>query len=145
MSAMELPSVPATEKLSHRARLRTRWVDEDNQGVLNNAVYMTLFEEGRHDYFSRLGLLDGNRFPFLLAATNVRFLRPGRGGETITLEMGTTALGKSSFRQAYRVVDDAGAVWAEAEAVLVLYDPDMGASRPMSDEFRSKVAAHEGL
>lgn len=142
---MQPPEVPPSESLRHRVRLRTRWVDEDNQGVLNNAVYMTLFEEGRHDYFARLGLLARNRFPFLLAQTNVRFLRPGRGGEEVTLEMGTTHLGRSSFRQAYRVVDDGGVVWAEAEAALVVYDPETGRPREMPDEFRGALAEYEGL
>ena len=75
---MNDPQVP--ELLSTRVRLRTRWCDEDNQAVLNNAVYMTLFEEGRRAYFEQLGLIEENRFPFLLAQTNVRFLRPGAGG-----------------------------------------------------------------
>ena len=59
-----------------RCKARTRWSDEDNQNVLNNAVYMTLLEEGRHAYFERLGLLELNHFPFVLAQTNIRFVAP---------------------------------------------------------------------
>jgi len=77
---MHEPQVPPSAEMRFVARVRSRWSDEDNQGVLNNAVYLTLFEEARHAYFGRLGLLEGNRFPFLLAQSNVRFLRPGRDG-----------------------------------------------------------------
>lgn len=128
------------------ARARTRWSDEDNQGVLNNAVYMTLLEEGRHAYFGARGALELNRFPFLLAQTQIRFLRPGRGGAEVEIEVRTMRLGKSSFEQAYRVRSvDSREVWAEARALCVIYDPATGASRPMPGDFRAAIAAFEGL
>lgn len=141
---MNAPEVP--EELSFRVRLRTRWSDEDNHGVLNNAVYLTLFEEGRHAYFRGLGQLDENRFPFVLLQTDVRYLRPGRGAAEVEVELGTTALGRSSFQQAYRVraVDD-GEVWCEAEALLVTIDAASGRGRRMPDAFRGAIAAFEGL
>ncbi|MDA1266355.1 MAG: thioesterase family protein [Planctomycetota bacterium] len=140
---MQAPNVPET--LSSRVTLRTRWCDEDNQDVLNNAIYMTLFEEGRRAYFDELGQLEDNRFPFLLGQTNVRFLSPGRGGFEVSLELGTTHLGRTSFVQAYRLRGPDGTVWAEAEALLVCYDPSTGASQPMSGAFRAAIAAREGL
>ena len=62
------------------ARVRTRWSDEDNQGVLNNAVYLSLLEEARYQYCDHLGLIEpGNHFSFVLARTDIVFLAPGRG------------------------------------------------------------------
>ena len=142
---MEPPAVPPSDALRFSARVHTRWSDEDNQSVLNNAVYLTLLEEGRHAYFTRLDLLDMNRFSFLLAQTNVRFLSPGRGGVDATLEMSTVHLGNSSFRQAYRVRGPGGTTWCEAEALLVSWEPTTGASRPMPASFRATIAAFEGL
>lgn len=122
--------------------LRTRWVDADAQGVLNNAVYLTLFEEARRALCEELGLLDDDgNFPFLLAATNVAFLAPGRGGVGVTVELSTTRLGSSSFAQAYRVRGTDGTAWCEAEAVLVTYDPATGRSRPMDSAFRAALEA----
>ena len=146
MSAMQQPEIPDSSQIRFRARVATRWSDEDNQGVLNNAVYMTLFEEARHAYFGSLGLLEQNRFPFLLAQTHVRFLRPGRGGEEVEIEVRSVRLGNSSLDQAYRVraLSD-GEVWAEARALLVVYDPASGASRPMTANFRAAVTRFEGL
>jgi len=142
---MEVPQVPPTEELSFRVPLHTRWSDEDNQSVLNNAVQLTLLEEGRYAYFSSLDLVEENRFPFLLMQCNARFLRPGRGGETMELEMGTTRLGTSSFEQAYRLRDARGQVVMEAVALLVCYDTTSGESRPMEPTFRARIAAREGL
>lgn len=143
---MERPNVPPSDRLSFRARLRTRWSDEDLQGVLNNAVYLTLLEEGRHAYFDALGLLEANAFPFLLLQTNARFVQPGRGGADVVVEMATTALGRTSFTQVYRVRDAASdAVWCEAEAVLVTYDAATGAKMPIPEAFRAAVAEREGM
>ena len=141
---METPRPPPSESMRFRVRLRTRWSDEDNQRVLNNAVYLTLLEEARFAYFSGLKLLSENQFPFLLAQTNVLFVTPGIGGAEVDVEVSTVHLGEKSFTQAYRVIAVADrAVWCEAEARLVAWDNAKRASVPMSREFRERVRAFE--
>ncbi|MEZ5979064.1 MAG: acyl-CoA thioesterase [Planctomycetota bacterium] len=140
---LERPQVPGD--LRFEVRLRTRWVDEDNQGVLNNAVYLTLLEEARLAYFRRLELMDGASFPFLLAQCNVRFVAPGRGGADVDVAMSTVELGRTSFTQAYRVSDADGTTWLEAEALLVCWDNGERAKTEMAPRFRERVAAFEGL
>lgn len=136
---------PVSKDLKFRVRLRTRWSDEDNQGLLNNAVYLTLFEEARHAYFSRLELMRERRFPFVLAQTNLRFLKPGRGGSDIVVEMSTTRLGGRSFEQFYRVSPLEGSEpWCEGEAVLVAWDDVLQCSQPLPPEFRRRIEAFEG-
>ena len=143
---MDEPQVPDPADVRCRARLRTRWSDEDTQRVLNNAVYLTLLEEARYTYFSRLGLIEDNHFPFLLAQCNLRFLAPGRGGADVEVQIATVHLGTSSFRQGYRVAAvSGGAIWAEAEALLVCYDPRSGRSVPMASEFRRALQEFEQL
>ena len=39
---MHVPQVPESSRIRFRTRSHTRWSDEDNQNVVNNAVYMTL-------------------------------------------------------------------------------------------------------
>ncbi|MFT7486790.1 MAG: YbgC/YbaW family acyl-CoA thioester hydrolase, partial [Candidatus Paceibacteria bacterium] len=87
---MELPVLPPSDSFRFRIRRRTRWSDEDNQDVVNNAVYMTLLEEARFQYFSDLGLVRDNQFSFVLMQTNIRFLHPGRGGQELEIELMTT-------------------------------------------------------
>ena len=120
----------------------TRWSDEDRQGVLNNAVYLTLFEEARLGFVRQAEVLNEGSFPFLLAESTVRYLRPGRGGAHVTVELSTTKVGRSSFHQAYRVRDvNTRDVWAEGVAVLVCYDPKTMRSTPMSGELREALEA----
>lgn len=137
---MEAPHVPDSKDLPFRARLWTRWCDEDNQKVLNNAIYMTLFEEARHRYFGGLGILEANQFPFLLAQTNVLFVAPGKGGVEVVVELGTTHVGTTSLVQCYRVRDAAtGEVWCEAEARLVGWDGALRQKAPWSSAFREAL------
>ena len=142
---MQVPTVPPSGEIKSRYRVHTRWSDEDNQKVLNNAVYLTLFEEARHAYFSELGLMDANQFSFVLAQTNVRFLRPGTGGVDVVVEIVTTGVGTSSFTQAYRVAPEGGEAWAEGEALLVAWDNAKRSKMPLADAFRAALVAHEGL
>lgn len=144
---MPAPAIPADEEFRFRALLSTRWSDEDMQGVLNNAVYLTLCEEARYRYFDSLGLIDTDRhFPFVLAQSNIRFVAPGYGPAEVEVDLRTVALGTSSFRQVYRVRHAAdGAVWAECEALLVCWDPALRSSTPMQPRFREAIARFEGL
>ena len=139
---MDTPSIPEFPHFVHETV--TRWSDDDRQGVLNNAVYMTLFEEARLGFSRMTEALEGGNFPFLLAQTNVRFLRPGRGGQSVRVEVSTLEVGKSSFRQAYRVRGENGDIWSEAEAVLVCFDPKTMESRAIPDDLRGALEALMG-
>lgn len=140
---METPHIPEPDQFRFRCRLTTRWVDEDNQAVLNNAVYLTLLEESRLRYFGALDLLEGNRFPFVLAQCNLRFLRPGVGGVEVEVAARTAHLGNSSLLQQYRLGPPGAEPWAEAEGLLVGWDNERRTKRPWSDDFRGRVLAFE--
>ncbi|MCP3918518.1 MAG: acyl-CoA thioesterase [bacterium] len=140
---MHEPEVPPSSQMRFRAEPRTRWNDDDRYGVLNNAVYTTLFEEARLAYFESLGIMQDDHSPFFLLQANVRFLAPGRGGQCVTVEAATVALGTKSISQAYRVRGADGSAWCEAEAVLVTVDTTTMTSQPMSARLRAAVADWE--
>ena len=118
---MPAPAAPAGG-YTRTVELRTRWSDEDNHGVLNNAVYLTLFEEARLALFTELGAMDGARFPFVLAQAGVAFRSPGRGGCAVSVDVATLRVGTRSFTQGYRVRGPGGETWCEADALLVAVD-----------------------
>lgn len=140
MQALELPPDLV---FHHSYRIPTRWSDEDNQSVLNNAVYPTLFEEARLRYFTALDQLQDGRFPFLLAQSAIRFRAPGRGGLPLLVQVATTRVGRSSFEQVYRVTAPSDQVLCEGQALLVTYDPRTQRAAPMSDAFRASLMGAE--
>jgi acyl-CoA thioester hydrolase len=121
---------------------RVRWVDLDAVGVLNNAVYLTFLEQARFAYFGALGLLDGDRFPFLLGETRIRFLAPGRAGQTVRIGIRVSRLGTKSLDTDYEVQAD-GQPLARAIATLVWVDEGLS-SRPIPEEARRRIEAYEG-
>jgi len=101
-----------------------RWVDVDSEGVVNNAVYLSLMEEARFQYFDHLGLLHDRRVPFLLAEATVTFLRPGRIGMKTEVAVRTRSLGTSSFQMDYEVRAE-DHVLATGQAALVFVDGNL--------------------
>ncbi|MGA0060284.1 MAG: acyl-CoA thioesterase [Planctomycetota bacterium] len=120
-----------------------RWNDADLQGVVNNAVFLTLLEQARFAYFDALGLLRGRAFPFLLGSTNIRFVRPARPGMTVQIEARVTRLGTKSFDMSYRVVAG-GETLAEAGATLVWIEESLR-SVPIPAAARRLILEHEDL
>ena len=120
-----------------------RWVDADMMGVLNNAVYLTFFEQARFAYFKHLELLQRDSFPFVLGETTVRFLAPGRAGDVLTVQAGVTRLGGKSFAMGYDVQRGGDSI-AAGQATLVCVDAQLR-SCAIPPDFRSVVAAFEGI
>lgn len=142
---MEVPAIPPSDTFHFSTERATRWSDEDTQGVVNNATYMTLLEEARFDYFSSLGLVRDNQFPFVLMQTNIRFLATSRGGEGVRIELKTVQMGTSSIRQQARIHSrDRDVVLVEAEVLLVAWDSAKRCKAPISDAFRSRVNEFDG-
>lgn len=120
-----------------------RWVDVDSEGVVNNAVYLSLMEQARYQYFDSLGLLHRGRVEFLLAEATVRFERPGRLGMKVEVAARTAKLGTTSFHMEYEVRGD-DRVLATGKAALVYVDDAMR-PRPVPDAVREGITAFEGL
>lgn len=120
-----------------------RWVDVDSEGVVNNAVYLSLVEQARFLYFEELGLLQNHRVEFLLAEVTVKYLRPARLGMQTKVAAAVTKLGNTSFQMRYEV--QAGEqVLAKAEAALVYVD-EVNKPRPIPDAVRETISSFEGL
>ncbi|MBM4061015.1 MAG: acyl-CoA thioesterase [Planctomycetes bacterium] len=120
-----------------------RWVDVDSEGVVNNAVYLSLIEQARFLYFDHLGLLPDRKVPFLVAKAALEFLRPGRLGAKIEVSARVGSLGTSSFTMDYEVAADQQ-VLVRANATLVFVDAAMR-PRPIPDDVRAAIAGFEGL
>lgn len=120
-----------------------RWVDVDSEGVVNNAVYLSLMEQARFAYFEQLGLLAGGNVPFVLAEATVRFLRPGRLRMDVVTAARVTRLGRTSFAMEFEVRTE-GVVLASGSAALVYVD---AALKPVAIEAvaRTRIAAFEGI
>ena len=120
--------------------LTVRFRDLDALGHVNNAVYHTYLEEARVALVRHL--TDdpvADRFDFLLARTEIDFLREVRHGADLAIEVWLDEVGTKSCTLGYelRVGDQ---VVARARTVLVWYDHEQGASVPVPDVWRERLS-----
>jgi acyl-CoA thioester hydrolase len=118
------------DRFLHRDVVRFR--DCDAMGHVNNAVYSTYLEE------ARIGVL-GELSSFILARVEIDFRAELRMGEEIEVKTRCSRIGTKSFDLEH-VIAAGNRVVAEAKSVLVAYDYELGASVPVSDELRARLA-----
>ena len=123
-----------------RIPLETRYNDYDTKGHVNNAVYLTFFEMARVRAWR--DVLGGSPdAPFILAEATVRFLRPAHIGIPLGVEVVTHEVRTKAWVWRYRVYDQRDdSTIAEGSTVQVMYDYDKGASVPIPDAIRARLA-----
>jgi acyl-CoA thioester hydrolase len=129
---------------NYTCQMPVRWKDIDSFRILNNAVYFTLIEQARFEYFSHLDLLvrDGD-FPFVLGETACRFRKPGRIGMVLDVASRVTRLGNSSLDMEYEISFD-GKLIASAVATLIWVGDNLK-STPIPTDARQRISEFEGI
>ncbi len=133
----------ANEPFRFTAAVPLRWVDVDVAGVVNHAVYWSLIEQARFDYFAQLELVEGDIPPFLLGEATIRYERPARRGDSLHVAVRTARLGGKSFEMQYEVRRGSERL-AVAKALLVWVDVALK-SCEIPPAARRAIAAFEGI
>jgi acyl-CoA thioester hydrolase len=85
--------------------IHIRFKDIDFMGHVNNAVYISYFEEGRKDFVaSVLGIIRPEDFNFILAHMSCDYLEPVRLEDKIYLETQVGEIGNKRFDFIYRLL-----------------------------------------
>ncbi len=123
--------------MRHEKRVEIRWSDVDAYMHVNNAVYATYLEECRDEWVDRaLGEL-GDAWDFVLARVAIDFRRELRlEDEEVVVSCTLVRMGNSSVTLSEEIRTRDGELSAEAEAVLVARDRDLGRSRPLTEAER---------
>lgn len=116
-----------------------RWSDMDLYGHVNNARFLTLYEEARAALMFRAARAEG--ITSLEAGTvivhhEIDYLRPVDYGEPVRIEMWMEQIRNASFRVGYELFDD-GALASRAASVLAPYELDAGRPRRLTDAERA--------
>lgn len=137
---------PATGPLTVSMRIPVAWGDMDALGHVNNTIFLRWFESARIAWWEQLGLstfvlADG--IGPILARTTIDYRRPVKYPDTIEVSVTTLRVGGKSVVLGYRVTSSAqgGALVAEGETVIVLYDYRRGQALPIPPELRRQMGA----
>jgi acyl-CoA thioester hydrolase len=119
--------------MRHEKRVEIRWSDVDAYQHVNNAVYATYLEECRDEWVDRVLAGVSDSWDFVLARVAIDFRRELRlEDEEVVVSCALVRIGNSSVTLSEEVRTRDGELSAEAEAVLVARDRELGRSRPLT-------------
>jgi acyl-CoA thioester hydrolase len=125
--------------MQHEFAIATRWPDFDALGHLNQAVYHVYLDEARDDAL-RKTVGDFTAWPNVVVHTSIDYRREiALGVREIIVRTQITEVGRSSARFKQTVSTPDGEIAAEAEAVLVAWDPEARRSREITQTERERL------
>jgi len=130
--------------------VEVRYADLDPQGHVNNACFMTYFEQARVNYLIQLDLFTKRQsfldVGILLADAHVTFLAPVLFGMDVRVSVRVSKLGNKSLNMEYRMFDGVtGNDLATGSTVLVTFDYRKQVTISIPDVWREQISAFEGL
>lgn len=129
--------------------IEVRYGDLDPQGHVNNARFLTYFEQARVNYIRRLGLWNEESFldiGFILAEARLTFLAPVLFTQPIRVAARVVRLGNKSLTMEYQLEDSRDArLLCSSSAVLVAYNYRTAETIPLPNHWRSAIQSFESL
>ena len=129
--------------------IEVRYGDLDPQGHVNNARYLTYFEQARISYIAHLGLWTSGSFDhigIILADAHLNFRKAVVFGQSVRVGVRVAQLGTKSLRMEYSLLDSVdGAELVNGSTVLVTYDYRTGSTISIPDNWRTTIVAFENL
>jgi len=124
--------------VQHAKEIEIRWNDLDVYGHVNHVVFLTYLEEARDEWLQAVLGEPGAVWDHVVARVEIDYRRElTLADDLVVARCGLDRIGTSSIVTAESVETRAGEVAAEAKAVLVARDAEMGRSRPLSDADRA--------
>lgn len=130
--------------------IEVRYGDLDPQGHVNNAKFLTYFEQARIEYWIQMGFFTKDQsfmeIGVIVADVHLTYLEPVYFGQNIKVGVRVVKLGNKSMTWEQNVVDgDSGKELAKGELVIVTYDYKVGTTIPIPQEWREKITTFERL
>jgi acyl-CoA thioester hydrolase len=135
-------------KFFHPAEVR--YGDLDPQGHVNNAKYLTYFEQARIYYLIELGLFSKDQsfmeVGVIIADIHITYHAPTHYGDPIKIGVRTSRIGNKSFTTEQCVMHaENGQVMASGTVVLVTFDYEGAQPIVVPALWREKITRYEGL
>ena len=135
-------------KCKFKMKLDIRWSDMDEMRHVNNAVYLTYFEQARVYYFNESCQWNWKEIGAILANAHVDYLRPVVFPNQTYVYVRTSRLGTKSFEVHYIITSFENGVeqlTTTGYSTMVMFDYLTSKSVPMPDNLRQKIKDYEIL
>ena len=130
--------------------IEIRYGDLDPQGHVNNAKYLTYFEQARVYYLIQLGLFNRDQsfmdVGVIVADIHITYHIPIHYDDQVKIGVRTSKIGNKSMTMEQWVMNrETGEVHAEGTVILVTFDYREHRTISVPDEWREKITSFEGL
>jgi acyl-CoA thioester hydrolase len=130
--------------------IEVRYGDLDPQGHVNNAKYLTYFEQARIAYWIKMGFFTKDQsfmeLGVILADVRITYFAPVYFGQKVKVGVHVIRLGNKSMTWEQNVVDaETDKELAKGEVIIVAYDYKEEKTIPIPNEWREKITEFEGL
>ncbi len=131
----------------HILNIPVRFSDLDAMGHVNNASYLTFYEEARTAWFRDCTMMPHNSidYPTIVARVEVDYLLPISLGQQIYVATRCTAIGKKSMTLEGMISLGPSMKYVASKytCIMVYYDYQKGISMPVPQDFKDQVFRYE--
>lgn len=126
-------------KIEHKIEVRFR--DVDSMGHVNNAVYLSYFEQARMTWFKELVGFEWNWMDagILVARHEIDYKRPISLNDEITISTWCESMGNSSLVMAYEIMNGENILYTQGKTVIVCFDYNKQSPCLIPAEWRDKI------
>jgi len=127
---------------SYKTPIAIRFSDIDAVGHVNNAIYLTYFEEGRLKYWNEAIHWDWSQNGVIVGRSEVNYLKPIMLRDEIICYVRTTRIGNSSFDIMHilaRVTEHGEEICTTGKTVCISYDYKQNKSVPIPQRERQTM------
>jgi acyl-CoA thioester hydrolase len=135
-------------RFSVKTDITVRFADVDIMGHVNNAVYLSYFEQARVAFFKKINKLDlrsmdaKSAFGFIVAEIGVKFLAPTFVDQALTVAIRVAETRTKAFRFEYEIRDKkTKELAATGFSVQVSYNYKKHKTFPLSPALKRKMLA----
>jgi acyl-CoA thioester hydrolase len=125
----------------HETRLQTRWTDFDTLGHITHAAYPVYLDEARDAVLTaRVGPF--TEFAWVIAHVSIDYKREiVQGAREVVVRSRIAEVGRTSITFEQDVLGPDGEVAAACRSVLVAWDREARAARPIDERERALLTA----
>ncbi len=135
-------------KFRFKMKLDIRWSDMDEMRHVNNAVYLTYFEQARVYYFNEACQWNWKEIGAILANAHVDYIRPVVFPNPTTVYVRTSKLGNKSFEVHYlitSVVNGVEELTTTGHSTMVMFDYKTNKSVAIPEHLRERIYNYETI
>lgn len=129
--------------------IEIRYADLDPQGHVNNARFLTYFEQARVHYLIHLGLFSSEQsfleIGIIIAQAAITFKSPVYFGTQARVGARVSRLGTKSMTMEHEMVDNEGILYAAGSTAIVTFDYKSHATIPIPAAWRQTISQFEHL